>query len=493
MNPLQFLYDEVDILKDGKNGKISLVYDKVSKQFYILKERNFKTAEIYERLKKIKSPYLPEIYRTLEFDGKFFIVEEFIQGRTLLEILTYNNGLDEEKSARVLKQLCECLKVLHSQKIIHRDIKPSNIILTENENVKLIDFSISRIEKEALEADTDFFGTKGYAPPEQYGFKQTDARSDIFSLGVTIQKILGENYNGYLKKILSKCTELDPKNRYQNVDEILTDIDKKFFRHKLKKAAVKIAASGSTCLIIFVAQDFIEKAILSEPLVQVEKIEPQKEITPKEKPKLEKVQPRQTPKKVEWAEIKMPELETFPAPQIIPEVENSSEPQISEVDTLEDESPSDPRRNRICTLTLNGKTYQSGEGEISKNIWQTWKNDGENIYLPENFSVSLNLENKSSAPLDISVKADLKGLQSAEKIFPAKIDAGTSKSFEIPIGGLACNNGSFKVEIWLKENDGEPLFGFWNGENFNNNSTIIIYLTGYHEWKNNKKKFESVS
>jgi hypothetical protein len=295
-------------------------------------------------------------------------------------------------------------------------------------------------------------------------------------LGVTIQKILGENYNGYLKKILSKCTELDPKNRYQNVDEILIDIDKKFFRHKLKKAAVKIAASCATSLIIFVAQDFIEKAILSEPLVQVEEINLQKEITPKEKPKLEKVQPRQTPKKVEWAEIKMPELETFPAPQIIPEVENSSEPQIFEVDTLEDEEAADPRLNRICTLTLNGKTYQSGDGEISKNIWQTWKNDGENIYLPENFSVSLNLENKSAAPLDISVKANLKGLQSAEKIFPAKIAAGTSKSFEIPIGGLACSNGSFEIEIWLRENDGEPLFGFWNGANISNKGAVRIYL-----------------
>ena len=125
MNPLEFLYDEVDILKDGKNGKVSLVYDKVGKQFFVMKERNLKTAALYERLQNIKSPYLPEIYRTLEFGDKFFIVEEFIKGRTLQDFLTYNNGLDEEKSAEVLKQLCNCLKILHAQKIIHRDIKPS--------------------------------------------------------------------------------------------------------------------------------------------------------------------------------------------------------------------------------------------------------------------------------------------------------------------------------------------------------------------------------
>lgn len=101
MNPLQILYDEVDVLKDGKNGKISLVYDKVAKNFYVLKERDLKAAEIYNRLQEIKNPYLPEIYQTLEFDDKFFIVEEFIKGRTLLDFLTYNNGLDE-------KNLREC-------------------------------------------------------------------------------------------------------------------------------------------------------------------------------------------------------------------------------------------------------------------------------------------------------------------------------------------------------------------------------------------------
>lgn len=153
----------------------------------------------------------------------------------------------------MLKQLCECLKILHAQKIIHRDIKPSNVMLTENETVKLIDFSISRIAKENKENDTDFLGTKGYAPPEQFGFGQTDARSDIYSLGVTIQKILGENYDGYLKKILSKCTELDPAKRYQSVEEILADIDKKFFLYKTKKVAVKISATCATALLILTA------------------------------------------------------------------------------------------------------------------------------------------------------------------------------------------------------------------------------------------------
>ena len=91
MNPLQFLYDTVDILKDGKTGKVYFVYDKVSKQPYILKERALKTAEIYSRLKEIKSPYLPEIYHAVEYDGKLFIVEEFIQGQTLYDMKKFRH------------------------------------------------------------------------------------------------------------------------------------------------------------------------------------------------------------------------------------------------------------------------------------------------------------------------------------------------------------------------------------------------------------------
>lgn len=202
MNLFKNLYETIDILKDGKNGKVTLAYDKIGRQICVVKKCNIKNFELYSRLKEMKNPYLPQIYRIAEIDGRLFVAEEFIEGQTLLDILNYKGNLNEKISRKILKQLCECLKPLHEQKIIHRDIKPSNIMLTKNNSVKLIDFGISRIEKIDSESDTDFLGTRGYAPPEQYGFGQTDARSDIFSLGVTIKKLLGENYNGGLKKVL---------------------------------------------------------------------------------------------------------------------------------------------------------------------------------------------------------------------------------------------------------------------------------------------------
>ncbi|MBQ6975012.1 MAG: serine/threonine protein kinase [Selenomonadaceae bacterium] len=227
-------YKPIDILKTGESGDVQLVYDKVGKQICVIKHRSLTTLELYKKLKAIKSRYIPKIFRLIEVDGKFFVVEEYIAGQTLSEILQYENFLHEDLAAQILRQLCECLQQLHAEKIIHRDIKPSNIMLTRDNFVRLIDFSISRIEKENVSTDTEFLGTRGYAPPEQYGFGQTDSRSDIYSLGVTIQRLLGKNYSGWLTKIISRCTKLDPENRYQSVDELLDDFDRQHWQQKLK-------------------------------------------------------------------------------------------------------------------------------------------------------------------------------------------------------------------------------------------------------------------
>ena len=102
--------------------------------------------------------------------------------------------------------MCDGLKILHENKIVHRDIKPENLIL-QGDKIRLIDFDAARIFKSDKNKDTKILGTEYYAPPEQFGFGQTDPRSDIFSLGKTFQELTGKNLRGDLKKILSKCTE----------------------------------------------------------------------------------------------------------------------------------------------------------------------------------------------------------------------------------------------------------------------------------------------
>lgn len=120
-----------------------------------------------------------------------------------------------------VKELCSVLEFLHGKDIIHRDIKPSNISLANDGHIRLIDFDAARMPKEDLEQDTRLLGTRGYAPPEQYGFAQTDARADIYSLGVTLEQLLGDKaHKKRYKRIIGKCTNLNPDKRYQSARQV---------------------------------------------------------------------------------------------------------------------------------------------------------------------------------------------------------------------------------------------------------------------------------
>ena len=123
--------------------------------------------------------------------------------------------------------ICEILGFLHSKNIIHRDLKPNNIIIDKYNNVKIIDFGCSRKTDNKKNRDTSLLGTPGYASPEQYGFSQTDQRTDIYSLGILIQEIV-EKFNIdidlNLKAVIEKCKRIDPDQRYANTMDIIKDI-----------------------------------------------------------------------------------------------------------------------------------------------------------------------------------------------------------------------------------------------------------------------------
>ena len=233
MNPLENFYEIIDDLKS--DGKVKLAYDRKAKLICVIKERNLQLAQLYSILKSEEIPYVPEIYRLVKFNEKLYVVEEYIGGRTLEEILKYETNFSEETVADITRQLVKSLQFLHACKIIHRDIKPSNIMLTKDGAVRLIDFGISRIAKDDSDTDTNFLGTRGYAPPEQYGFGQTDARSDIYSLGVLMQRLLGKDYKGWLKKIIERSTQFDPEKRYDSAEFMLEDLERRIWQQNLKE------------------------------------------------------------------------------------------------------------------------------------------------------------------------------------------------------------------------------------------------------------------
>jgi len=172
---------------------------------------------------------LPKQKASFQNDDMLVTVREYINGVSLDHYAAENN-LSEEDNIRICSELCDILAYLHHrpEPVIHRDIKPENIIIRPNGSVALIDFDIARVYRSGHENDTTFFGTKSYAPPEQYGFSQTDARADIYSLGILLRWLLtGKTKEDKesriyrpLSGVIRKCTAFSPEERYSDVDQV---------------------------------------------------------------------------------------------------------------------------------------------------------------------------------------------------------------------------------------------------------------------------------
>ena len=174
-------------------------------------------------------PGLPKHVDSFENDKMTVTVRDYMDGVSLSRYAA-DNSLTESEIIRICSELCEILAYLHHRTppVIHRDLKPGNVIIRPDGGVALIDFDIARVFKKDRESDTFFFGTLAYAPPEQYGFSQTDARTDIYSLGILLRWLLtgsvkeNPNVRVYrpLSKIIRKCTAFSPKERFSDVDQV---------------------------------------------------------------------------------------------------------------------------------------------------------------------------------------------------------------------------------------------------------------------------------
>ena len=269
-----------EILKRIGKGGMSVVYlamdRRLNKQWAvkeIRKRGNSKNDEIVVNsllaeanlMKRFDHPALPRIVDIIDNGRNIIIVMDYIEGESLDKILEMEGPQSEELVINWAKQLCDVLGYLHSQKppIIYRDMKPANVMLKPDGNIKIIDFGIAREYKEEKLSDTMVLGTKGYAPPEQYS-GQTDARSDIYALGMTMHHLLTGNdprtgnayvpvrqYNPSLSKgiqlIINKCVEPAPEKRYQSCSELLQDLNdpSSLTRGKLNRKALAFFESLS--------------------------------------------------------------------------------------------------------------------------------------------------------------------------------------------------------------------------------------------------------
>lgn len=258
----------------GTNWAIKVVKKDAKSKIDLLAEPNI--------LKNLNHIALPRIVDIIDNDNYIYIIEDYIEG-TSLDVELKNKGRIPEKIVvNWAKQLCNVLKYLHTRKpnpIIYRDMKPSNIILAKDGTIKLIDFGIARVYKTEASSDTTYIGTRGYAAPEQYGTSQTDARTDIYSLGVTLYHLitgkspsdppyeikpvreLNKNLSEGIEYIISKCVKTDPDDRYQSVEQLLKDLNNIYkFNSAYKKIRNKSYINAAIITIVFLMFAFLAYA-----------------------------------------------------------------------------------------------------------------------------------------------------------------------------------------------------------------------------------------
>ena len=223
-------YELVECLASNPMGETFLIRDRFKAHF---------VAKCYTDPSLLSRTTENILLKNLHHDGLPAFVEEFRNESMLCVVRQYMTGtplsrlekpLSEKQIISIGVQLCDILCYLHAQTmpVIHRDIKPQNIILSDSGKVTLIDFGISRLYDKNARTDTAFFGTQEFAPPEQYGFTQTDCRADIFSLGVVLAWLLtGKTRvnelhinNKRMARVVKKCTAFAPKDRYPDAKRV---------------------------------------------------------------------------------------------------------------------------------------------------------------------------------------------------------------------------------------------------------------------------------
>lgn len=253
--------DEYLQWNSGKERKLRFVSNKDGAADAVVKRVDKTLRGVYEQLRFLRCPNLPVICAIEEKEDCLEVAEQYIDGRSLQYVLDEQGAQDDVFVQRLARQMAETLKLLHGLRppVIHRDIKPQNI-MQHGDDFILIDFDAARWFDKSARKDTAAIGTQGYAAPEQYGFAQTDARSDIFSLGVTLFEMrMGTPYrkgavcDGRIKKVVAKCTQFDADKRYQSAEELLSAIRRAEKARPWKKtmwyAATLIAAFAAFVLV----------------------------------------------------------------------------------------------------------------------------------------------------------------------------------------------------------------------------------------------------
>ncbi len=260
--PPDFLqkYDQLELLSSGRATETFLVRERGTDELFVAKcyDRSV-FSEIPENAvpNELHHSALPEYVGRFEDERVYITVRRYIEGTPLDEYAKSRIGTDE--AVRILLELTDILDCLHRQDppVIHRDIKPENIIVKADGSIALIDFDIARRYSDGADADTQFFGTRVYAPPEQYGFSQTDCRADIYSTGVLLRFLItGSGRDSRdaaipqpLRRIVKRCTAFSPDRRYPSAKSLARALGRARSVH-ISRAGLAAALAVSAALAL---------------------------------------------------------------------------------------------------------------------------------------------------------------------------------------------------------------------------------------------------
>lgn len=242
----------------NKGHGIFLVKEKATGNIYVQKTLDVYNKSVFEKLKEYPVAGIPRIHDMYESDNGLIIIEEYIDGQNLSEYLNSSNAIDTSQIITIALSVCDILATLHSftPPVIHRDIKPSNIMISTSDEIYLIDLDAAKIVIEGQTQDTQLIGTQGYAAPEQYGFGASTVQTDIYGLGKLMQTMLTGSpdipisTNDKLSRIINRCIQISPKDRFQSVQDLKTALMQlsDSSKHNIRKNSLICLAS--ICVII---------------------------------------------------------------------------------------------------------------------------------------------------------------------------------------------------------------------------------------------------
>ena len=221
---------------------VYLVQDEYNQKIYVRKVLDVYNAAVYEHLYRQPVEGIPRIIYYEEEQGRLVVIEEYISGDSLEELMAQEE-LTNAQIVSYMLQLCQILERLHSLQppVIHRDIKPSNLIITTGDKLVLLDFNAAKHFDDRSKRDTVLLGTNGYAAPEQYGFGSSVVQTDIYAAGVVLRELTEtteENIEVFVP-VIEKCTQMKPEERYASASELAAELRQTVKRDIVRKKEVQ--------------------------------------------------------------------------------------------------------------------------------------------------------------------------------------------------------------------------------------------------------------